>query len=51
MKEYKGILKAVGYDSPNKKFKEILGPAANNSLLNPKYVANNQASNNLTGGS
>ena len=26
-KDYKGIIKAVGYDSPNKKFKDILGPS------------------------
>ena len=24
MKDYKGIIKAVGYDSPNKKFKDII---------------------------
>ena len=24
MKDYKGIIKAVGFDSPNKKFKDIL---------------------------
>ena len=24
VKDYKGIIKAVGYDSPSKKFKEIL---------------------------
>ena len=26
-KDYKGLAKAVGYDSPNKKFKDIIGPS------------------------
>lgn len=51
MKDFKGIVKAVGYDSPNKKFKDILGPVTNNNLLNKAANNNNsQQPNNLSGG-
>ena len=39
IKDYRGIIKAVGFDSPNKKYKEILGSAGvkvtGNSALPP----------------
>ena len=33
LKEFKGIVKAVGYDSPNPKFKKILGLAPSSTKL------------------
>ena len=35
-KDYKGIIKAVGYDSPNQKFKDILAGKAVSQLPNSK---------------